>query len=174
MTLFLDKVDNMKIHIRFSITSITFIALFYFSLVGFSFAVTNQELMDRLDDIEIEQQNREMNRLLDQLLEKQLRNISHHSNTNEKVVKEKAEGNYKKLQDGEVLRWMRDRECYILWDKNLQIISNPLKQYKFREITQLDSLVAIIYFPNSFNDVTIKSLVNKEAFLKIKSVCANR
>jgi hypothetical protein len=37
------------------------------ALVGFkSFAVTSQELMDRLDDIESAQQQREMNRLMDE------------------------------------------------------------------------------------------------------------
>ena len=48
------------------------------SLVGCvsSYAVTNQELMDRLDDIEMERHNRELERLLDKELEQYRRQSS--------------------------------------------------------------------------------------------------
>ncbi len=49
------------------------ISLLFYFLVGCSssYAVTNQELMDRLDDIEFENQMREMNREMDELLRQQ-------------------------------------------------------------------------------------------------------
>ena len=47
------------------------ISLFCLGAIFTAHAVTNQELMDRLDDIEFEQQNRELNRQLDELLMQQ-------------------------------------------------------------------------------------------------------
>ena len=130
--------------------------------------------MDRIDDLEFEQQNREMNRQLDELLMQQIRNSRTPSTQSTKVVTKKAEGNYKRLSDGEVLRWMGAKECYASWDKEFKLIASPIKNNKFKEITQLDSLVAIVYFPNNFTDATVRSLVNKEGFLKLKAVCSNK
>jgi 23S rRNA maturation-related 3'-5' exoribonuclease YhaM len=137
-------------------------------------AVTNQELMDRIDDFEFEQQNREINRQLDELLMQQIRNSRALSTSLTKTVTKKSEGNYKKLSDGEVVRWMGDKECYASWDKEVKLITSPMKNHKFKEIVQVDSLIAIVYFPNHLTDTNIKLLFNKEGFFKLKSLCANR
>ena len=150
------------------------ISLFFLGAIFTAHAVTNQELMDRIDDIEFEQQNRELNRQLDELLMQQLQNSRAPLTQSTKVITKKAEGNYKKLSDGEVLRWMGDKECYASWNKELKLITGPVNSHKFKEITQLDSLIAIIYFPNNFTDRSIRALLNKEGFLKLKSLCANR
>jgi 23S rRNA maturation-related 3'-5' exoribonuclease YhaM len=145
------------------------------ALVGFkSFAVSNQELMDRIDDFEFEQQNREINRQLDELLMQQIRNSRALSTSLTKTVTKKSEGNYKKISDGEVVRWMGDKECYASWDKEVKLITSPMKNHKFKEIVQVDSLIAIVYFPNHLTDTNIKLLFNKEGFFKLKSLCANR
>jgi cell division protein FtsL len=132
-------------------------------------AVTNQELMDRLDDIESSQQTREMNRLMDEYMRVMLEAPS---KTQERTVIKKAEGNYKKLRDGEVLRWINDKPCFVSWGNEVKRISNAVPNSKFKEISQEKTLISIVYFPNYVSDETIKSLLNKDGFFKLKRLCS--
>jgi hypothetical protein len=53
-----------------------YIILFFLMTCINSYAVTNQELMDRLDDIEFDQQMREMNREMDRQLQEYIKQSS--------------------------------------------------------------------------------------------------
>ena len=157
------------------------VSLFFLGAIFTSHAVTNQELMDRLDDIELDielaRQQREFDRLMDdytRMMTQPRPYVQPNTQGSSKSNVKKAEGNYKKLSDGEVIRWMGDKECYASWNKELKLITGPMNSNKFKEIIQLDSLIAIIYFPNNFTESSIKALLNKEGFFKLKSLCANR
>jgi hypothetical protein len=134
-----------------------------------SLAVTNQELMDRLDDMESAQQIREMNMLMDEYMKAMSQSST---KVQPRVEVKKAEGNYKKLSDGEVLRWMNDKVCYVSWGQDVKNVAAPIKNHKYKEITQQDTLIAIVYFPKSVTETTIKSLLDRDGFFKIKKLCA--
>jgi len=87
--------------------------------------------------------------------------------------------NYRKLQDGVLMRWSRDKECFINMHIDFSNSAIPLfldKTYErntqfFKELTQENSVIAVLYYDSSVSDETISKLLNKDIFLKIKSMC---
>ena len=75
------------------------------------------------------------------------------------------------LSDGEVVKWLNNRECYVYWDEKVEVVDAPISFTKFREIQQEDELVVIVYFPQFVTDSEIKAVIDKEAFLKLKQMC---
>lgn len=83
---------------------IFFKILFLLFVASSSHAVTNQELMDRLDDMEFDRQQREMDRLMDRQLQEYIKQ----SNQRPYVPPKTQSKNYPAAKASEM--------CYIFWD----------------------------------------------------------
>jgi hypothetical protein len=86
---------------------------------------------------------------------------------------------YRKLSDGTLIRWSGDKECFT--HMNIDIIKSAIpisvsrtgegKSSNFKELTQENVLITILYFDDKLNDEAVTKLLDKDMFLKIKSLC---
>ncbi|MBT8573371.1 hypothetical protein G6699_07270 [Polynucleobacter paneuropaeus] len=86
---------------------------------------------------------------------------------------------FRKLNDGVLMRWSNDKECFI----NMKIDfsssaipvslskTNELKSQFFKELTQENLVIAVLYYDPNLSDDTVTKFINKDIFLKIKSMC---
>jgi hypothetical protein len=86
---------------------------------------------------------------------------------------------FRKLNDGVLMRWSNDKECFI----NMKIDfsssaipvslskTNDLKSQFFKELTQENLVIAVLYYDPNLSDDTVTKFINKDIFLKIKSMC---
>lgn len=86
---------------------------------------------------------------------------------------------FRKLNDGILMRWSNDKECFI----NIKIDfsssaipvslskTNELKSQFFKELTQENLVIAVLYYDPNLSDDTVTKFINKDIFLKIKSMC---
>lgn len=80
------------------------------------------------------------------------------------------------LDDGKIIDWQNNKECYVEWGDKVNLLTAPIRSYKFRNLTQEDNLgetklVVIVYFPNWVTDGEINAALDQQAFLKIQSMC---
>lgn len=94
-------------------------------------------------------------------------------------LSEKQVSVYRKLNDGVLMRWINDKECFI--DVHIDFSSsaipvslartNERKTQFFKEITQENFLIAVLYYDGKLSDEAVTKFINKDIFLKIKSMC---
>ena len=86
---------------------------------------------------------------------------------------------FRKLGDGVLMRWSNDKECFINMtiDFSRSAIpvslskTNELKSQFFKELTQENLVIAVLYYDPNLSDDTVTKFINKDIFLKIKSMC---
>lgn len=95
------------------------------------------------------------------------------------VVSPKQVSIYRKLNDGVLMRWSNDKECFIHMNIDFSSSAIPVSLSKtnerktqfFKELTQENFVIAVLYYDGSLSDETITKFINKDIFLKIKSMC---
>lgn len=86
---------------------------------------------------------------------------------------------YRKLSDGESVRWNRDTECFIKMNLDFSNSINPVflrrtsnvSGNRYKELTQEDRLIAVVYYDADVTDEVASKYLNKENFLSIKGMC---
>jgi len=86
---------------------------------------------------------------------------------------------YRKLNDGVLMRWSGDKECFINMNIDLSNSAIPVflsktnerKTSFFKELTQEDFVIAVLYYDGSLSEESVTKFITKDIFLKIKSMC---
>jgi hypothetical protein len=86
---------------------------------------------------------------------------------------------FRYMSDGTTMRWSLDKECFVKMVLDLSNAASPVTFFRtsnyagsqFTELTQVDKVVAVLFYDSDLPYSTVKQYLGKTNFLKIKAMC---
>jgi hypothetical protein len=86
---------------------------------------------------------------------------------------------FRQLSDGSSVRWNRDTECFIKMTLDFSNAVSPVflsrtsnnSSPRYKELTQEERLIAVVFYDVSVSDEVITKYINKETFQSLKAMC---